>query len=260
MALQSPEATVAVLIDCDNVPPDIAEFALQKAAQAGRVTVRRGYGNPNTLDKGWEPILVRQSFTTCLQYPYASRKNTTDIALALDALELLLEKRAQTFCLVTCDSDFAYLCRKLRERGATVYVAGGATSPDGLRNACDQFFEWTPKEQRVVNAPAPAKPKVAPVAKAVKAVAKKAAPPAPVPKQSPPFVLATVVKLAPTVPNGRVPLAVVGQHLKDNHPNFKPNVYGHAKLLNMLRTYKALVVQKHAGGHWVSLKQAAAGP
>jgi len=94
MALQLPEATVAVLIDCDNVPPDIAEFALQKAAQAGRVTVRRGYGNPNTLDKGWEPILVLQSFTTCLQFPYASRKNTTDIALALDALELLLEKRA----------------------------------------------------------------------------------------------------------------------------------------------------------------------
>jgi len=38
------------------------------------------------------------------------------------------------------------------------------------------------------------------------------------------------------------------------------NVYGHAKLLTMLKTYQALVVQKHASGYWVSLKQAASGP
>lgn len=144
MALPTQEASVALLIDCDNVPPEIAEFALQRAAQAGRVTVRRGYGNPNKIDKGWEQVLVRQSFTSCLQYPYAPRKNSTDIALSLDALELLLDKRAQTFCLVTGDSDFAYLCRKLRERGAIVYIAGAANCPEALRKACDQFFEWTP--------------------------------------------------------------------------------------------------------------------
>lgn len=56
----------------------------------------------------------------------ASGKNTSDIALALDAVEALFDERADTFCLVTSDSDFAYLCRKLRERGATVHIVGEA--------------------------------------------------------------------------------------------------------------------------------------
>nr|WP_313423076.1 NYN domain-containing protein [Stenotrophomonas rhizophila] len=51
--------------------------------------------------------------------------------------------QADIFCLVTSDSDFAYLCRKLRERGATVLIVGEAKTPDALRNACDQFFEWS---------------------------------------------------------------------------------------------------------------------
>ncbi|WP_425522586.1 NYN domain-containing protein [Xanthomonas phaseoli] len=43
---------------------------------------------------------------------------------------------------MTSDSDFSYLCRKLRERGATVCIVGEPKTPDALRNACDQFFEW----------------------------------------------------------------------------------------------------------------------
>lgn len=62
MADQSQEAAVAVMIDCDNVSPDIVDFALLMAAQAGRVTVRRGYGNRNTLGNSWEQTLVRQAF------------------------------------------------------------------------------------------------------------------------------------------------------------------------------------------------------
>ncbi|MBR7206923.1 NYN domain-containing protein, partial [Pseudomonas aeruginosa] len=111
------DARVAVLVDCDNVSPDILEHALRVAAQYGRVVLRRGYGNQATLGSRWQDALVQQAFTPCLQYQYAAGKNTSDIALALDAMEALFDERADTFCLVTSDSDFAYLCRKLRERG-----------------------------------------------------------------------------------------------------------------------------------------------
>jgi hypothetical protein len=255
MALPTQEASVALLIDCDNVPPEIAEFALQRAAQAGRVTVRRGYGNPNTINKGWEQVLVRQSFTSCLQFPYAPRKNSTDIALSLDALELLLDKRAQTFCLVTGDSDFAYLCRKLRERGATVYVAGAANSPEALRKACDQFFEWTPVAKPVAKpvekvADVVAKPIVAPVARAKKQAAKKAPAASPIPKQSPPFVVKAVETLLPSFPNGRVTLNAVAEHIRLTQPTFKPGAYGHAKLVTMLKTYPLLKTHQDSKGHW----------
>lgn len=108
------ETSVAVLVDCDNVPPEILEHALRMVAQFGRVVLRRGYGNQATLANKWQDALVRQAFTPCLQYQYAAGKNNADIALALDALEALFDERADTFCLVTSDSDFAYLCRKLR--------------------------------------------------------------------------------------------------------------------------------------------------
>lgn len=142
------ETRVAVLVDCDNVSPDILEHALRVVAQFGRVVLRRGYGNHATLSHRWQETLVRQAFTPCLQYQYAAGKNTSDIALALDALEALFDSRADTFCLVTSDSDFAYLCRKLRERGAMVCIVGEPKTPDALRNSSDQFFEWVrPRSQ-----------------------------------------------------------------------------------------------------------------
>lgn len=136
------EARVAVLVDCENTSPEVLEHALRVVAQFGRVVVRRGYGNHTTLANKWQEALVRLAFTPCLQYQFAAGKNTSDIALALDAIETLFDKRADTFCLVTSDSDFAQLCRKLRERGATVYIVGESKTPAALRNASDQFFEW----------------------------------------------------------------------------------------------------------------------
>ena len=140
------EIRVAVLVDCDNTTPDILEYALRVVAQFGRVVLRRGYGNHTTLANKWQEALVRLAFTPCLQYQYAPGKNTADIALALDAMEAMFDLRADNFCLVTSDSDFAYLCRKLRERGATVCIVGEAKTPDALRNASDQFFEWIPTQ------------------------------------------------------------------------------------------------------------------
>lgn len=74
---------------------------------------------------------VRLAFTPRLLHPYVSGKYTSDNALALDALGAMFDGRADTICLVTSDSDGAYLCRKLRERGATVHIVGETKSPEG---------------------------------------------------------------------------------------------------------------------------------
>ena len=108
------DARVAVLVDCDNTTPKILKFALRVVAQFGRAVLRRGYGNHTTLANRWQEALVRLAFTPCLQYQYSAGKNTSDIALAFDALEVLFDQRADTFCLVSSDSDFAQLWRKLR--------------------------------------------------------------------------------------------------------------------------------------------------
>ena len=194
-ALQA-ESRVAVLVDCDNTSPEVLEHALRVVAQFGRVVLRRGYGNHATLANKRQEALVRLAFTPCLQYQYAAGKNTSDIALALDAIEALFDDRADTFCLVTSDSDFAYLCRKLRERGATVHIVGEAKTPDALRNASDQFFEWVKP---------PSTPEPAPSSATL--------------AQKP-----TDTKPA----EGKVHLGPLGQYLKRTDPAFSPQNYGHS--------------------------------
>jgi uncharacterized protein (TIGR00288 family) len=249
-SLASGETRVAVLVDCDNVTPEILEYALRVIAQFGRVVLRRGYGNHGTLAHKWQEALVRLAFTPCLQYQYAAGKNTADIALALDAMEAMFDHRADTFCLVTSDSDFAYLCRKLRERGATVCIVGEAKTPDALRNASDQFFEWVKPE---VVAATDVAERAAAKTEAAKPEAAK-----PGVKRRPRFLVDAVSLLASDTSEGKVDLGALGQYLKRTDPAFSPKLYGHSGLLDMVRTYDLLRPQQEAEGLWsVSLATAA---
>ena len=235
------ESRVAVLVDCDNTTPEILEYALRVVAQFGRVVLRRGYGNHSTLANKWQEALVRLAFTPCLQYQYAAGKNTSDLALALDAMEALFDGRATTFCIVTSDFDFAYLCRKLRERGATVHIVGEAKSPDALRTASDQFFEWT--KPLLEAEPASAESAVTKSTQKVEAVK-------PVPKLRPRFIVEAVTLLAADTAEGKVSVGGLGSYLKRADPSFSPKSYGHSGLLDMLKTYDLLKVQQETGGHW----------
>jgi uncharacterized protein (TIGR00288 family) len=238
------------LVDCDNTSPEVLEHALKVVAQFGRVVVRRGYGNHSTLANKWQEALVRLAFTPILQFQFAKGKNTADIALALDALEALFDQKADTFCIVTSDSDFAHLCRKLRERGAVVYIVGEEKTPAALRNASDQFFEYQSEkedEEKSYSADElktllslkdePEKPN------AVK----------PIPKQRPKFLVEAVRLLAADTSEGKVGLGALGQYLKRTDPAFTPKKYGHSGLLAMVGTYDLLEVKKETGGQWVSL-------
>ena len=242
------EARVAVLVDCDNTSPEVLEYALRVVAQFGRVVLRRGYGNHATLANKWQEALVRLAFTPCLQYQYASGKNTSDIALALDAVEALFDDRADTFCLVTSDSDFAYLCRKLRERGATVHIVGEAKTPDALRNASDQFFEW----MKPAGAPEPAPNGAAPAQKPAdtKPAAPKPEAAKPAAKRRPLMVVEAVKLMAADTAEGKVHLGPLGQYLTRTDPAFSPQTFGHSGLLDMLRTSDLLTVQQEAGNYW----------
>lgn len=229
------DSRIAVLVDCDNVTPDVLEYALRVIAQFGRVVIRRGYGNHTTLANVWQKALVKLAFKPFLQYQYAAGKNTADIALALDALEAMFDNRADTFCIVTSDSDFAHLCSKLRERGATVYIVGENKTPAALRNASDQFFECPQPEP-------------------VTEITTKVIEPAKVVKRRPKSLIAAVALLTADTSEGRVGLGQLGQYLKRTDPGFSPKEYGHSGLLSMVQTYPDLTITKdNHGGHSVRL-------
>jgi len=226
----SAERNVAVLVDCENAQSAVLDQAMQHASSLGRVVLRRGYGNAASLTNKWQEALIRHGFAPCLQFQYMGGKNTADIALALDALEMLLDGRANQFVIVTSDSDFVGLCRKLQERGAGVHVCGEAKTPAALRCACDAFHE------AVLAAPIVEAPLAA--AGAVKTV---------VDWRN--LLVKTVRKVAKASPNGLVKLSELRNQPKQASPGFSPAAHGHAKLRTMIEACSQLRLHQTEGGH-----------
>lgn len=225
------DQNVAVLVDCENAQPTVIDEAMRLASTLGRVTLRRGYGNHTALASKWQDALVRHGFAPCMQFQYVAGKNTADIALALDALEMLLDRRADRFVIITSDSDFVGLCRKLQERGASVHVFGEAKTPAALRHACDRFHESA----------RPAPPEAAPAHVAAAAAA--------IVKRRPRFVVEAVRLLALSSPDGRVDLGALGNHLRAAHAGFSHATYGYKNLRTMIEAYDLLRMHQTEGGH-----------
>ncbi len=133
---------IAVMIDADNTRASYANEVLSEVAKYGNPTIRRVYGdwtNPHLTR--WARILNSLGLRAMHQNAYTSGKNSTDLALVIDAMDLLYDGNVEAFALVTSDSDFTSLAHRLRESGKTVYVLGENKAPESLRNACDKFID-----------------------------------------------------------------------------------------------------------------------
>src|SRR4030095_11250886 len=72
-------------------------------------------------------------------------KANVDVMMAIDALELSIEMRADVVSLVTGDADFAYLAIKLRRHGIRVEVASVAANLGNiLRSAANDVIDLAP--------------------------------------------------------------------------------------------------------------------
>ena len=134
-------AKLAVLIDADNASPASIDGLLAEVAKYGTAHVKRAYGDW-TSDKlrGWKEHLLAQSIQPMQQFAYTARKNATDSAMIIDAMDLLYTVRFDGFCLVSSDSDFTGLARRIRESGLTVYGFGERKTPPPFVAACDKFI------------------------------------------------------------------------------------------------------------------------
>ncbi len=132
---------MVVLIDSDNTQIKKLELVLQEISTHGRIIVKRAYGNwkKETL-KNWEEEIKRLAIKAEQQFDYVSGKNATDMALVIDAIELLNSGIYDAFVIVSSDSDFTPLSIKLHESGVYVIGVGEKKTPDSFRNSCDEFI------------------------------------------------------------------------------------------------------------------------
>ena len=67
-------------------------------------------------------------------------KNASDIALVIDAMDLMYKRTLDGVVLVSSDSDFTRLAQRLREEGLEVYGFGERKAVEAFRNACSRFI------------------------------------------------------------------------------------------------------------------------
>ena len=129
---------VMLLIDADNLSADVITQALAAVlADHGAAHVRRAYCTADTALQNqalFRKLLIRPVVNL------SAGKNANDIALAVDAIDLVLSERPDVVVIASSDSDFAPLVMRLREKGCRVCGIGqqGKTGDDAPL-AYDQF-------------------------------------------------------------------------------------------------------------------------
>lgn len=145
---------IALLIDADNAPASKIEFIISELATHGIVNIRRAYGNWKKRSlSGWEKILHEYAIQPIQHFDLVKGKNATDMALLIDAVDILYTKQVDTFCLVSSDCDFTPLVMRLRTDGKQVIGFGRQSTPPPFVNACSRFIfldeeEKTPEAKK----------------------------------------------------------------------------------------------------------------
>ncbi|HWA90575.1 MAG TPA: NYN domain-containing protein [Rhizomicrobium sp.] len=131
---------LAVLIDGENISGHIADALFADIAERGKARLRRVYGDfTNPCVKTWmapvakHAIVARQVFNVT--------KNAVDIALIMDATELLISNQFDGFCIVSSDAHFTHLANRIREKGLVVFGFGNPNTTSEFRDSCTKFVE-----------------------------------------------------------------------------------------------------------------------
>ena len=137
----TPQNSIALLIDADNAPSSKIDFIISELASHGVVNIRRAYGNwKKATLTGWEKVLHENSIQPMQSFDLVKGKNATDMALVIDAMDMLYTKNVDTFCLVSSDSDFTPLIQRLRADGKQVFGFGRKNTPMPFIASCTRFI------------------------------------------------------------------------------------------------------------------------
>lgn len=133
---------IALLIDADNTTPDGIDPVLTVMAELGQVNIRRAYGNfaKDNLAR-WDKITNQFGIRPQQQFDVSKGKNATDMAMTIDAIDLLYQGKVDGFGIMTSDSDFTPLVTRLRQDGIVVYGFGEAKTPQAFKSVCTRFIE-----------------------------------------------------------------------------------------------------------------------
>lgn len=133
---------IALLIDAENITSKYCAIIFREIAKYGVATYRRIYGDfVNSRNINWSQAdFSKYSLTPVQQYSYTVGKNSSDITMVIDAMDILYSGNVDMFCIVTSDSDYTKLVTRLREAGLSIIGMGESKTPRALKAACEKFI------------------------------------------------------------------------------------------------------------------------
>lgn len=246
MTAVSKAPRLAVLIDAENASARIAEALFTEIATLGEASARRIYGDFSSAQlMGWTKVLARYAIQPQQNFANTKGKNSGDIALVIDGMDLLHSGRFDGFCLVSSDADFTRLASRIREEGVDVYGFGEQKTPESFRQACTRFI-YT---ENLIAQPAEG---AAPSGRGGGGRAAAATAETPAPGKRKPAeaarLIAAVIADMDEDGDGWVTVSGLGDRLRNAYPDFDQRTYGHAKLSDLIRATGRFDVQTGAAG------------
>ena len=216
--------TVSVLlIDGENVPAKFAAQLAEFVADAGREIIASVYGDfSSPAMSEWRDRAAKFGFRLFQTSGKPGGRNSADMLLALDAMDILFTTDHWHFCIASGDGDFTALAIRLRLARREVTGVGMQNASPAFRAACTRFVTLAVEAGKTASttAVAPAKPAVA------------AAKPASQPKVKDIAVFydeAIKGGLAKDE-EGWVDLGALGVAIRNVHPGIKWSEFGKAQL------------------------------
>ena len=234
---------IALLIDADNASVSTLDYVLGEIADLGMANVRRAYGDWGSPHlRGWREALLANAIQPVQQIAYTSKGNASDMAMVIEAMDLLHAGAFDAFALMSSDSDFTPLVMRLRSANMQVYGFGKSQAPAAFKRACSVFF-YVDAQDEAAPAPESKAEPAAPQAERPQAPST----PAPAARQIQPsrkgknelrgdtglvHLLRSATE-ATKREDGWSHLATVGQYLV-NRSSFTPKNYGYSTLKPLL--------------------------
>jgi len=253
--MESKTKKIAILVDGDNAQAKLLKPILEEVSKYGKVTIRRIYGDW-TLPQmnSWKDKLNDLSFNPIQKFAYTTGKNSTDSSMIIDAMDILHDKIVDGFCIVSSDSDYTGLAKRIREDGVFVMGIGVASTPNAFVQSCEVFtyceniVEEVPI-QKQTNQTSHATKKTA--AQKKKKITKELEEyKEPNAKNYPTVNIRLIDKAYDLSTNEEeaILIAIIGGNLRKIDPSFDSRTYGFKNLTQLFSSLKEYEVIKHEVG------------
>lgn len=273
LASEAALAPLALLIDGENISAELAVHILAAAGSVGGVTIRRVYGNwRHPTLSAWQMMAHHYGFQTIHSAHPVAGKNATDIALTVDAMDLL-HQGIRHFCLASSDTDYIPLMRRLRADGSFVLGIGRPETHEALKAASTVFLttdQLLPPPARAVSPVTPRKEECLDTSPPLLAVT-----PIPQGNSQAPTTITTpdpeaekekhLIALltdaygqaATRAKSEWVSTVLLGTMLQQLEPGFAPKSYGAARLKVLIQKYPQLFQTQPLKGGQIALRMKA---